>query len=142
MIKNLKSRGDFSKCLELADVYLDALGDTEWVSVVESILVGVPPVIRYSETSRGRQIAALLKELELPELIVHIEKEYINLNFSVKNHKNWYSYSRNVIQEKGMPATGVRCSHCSRNQNNDNTWPLQCTTTQKLTLLIGGIHNV
>ncbi|NER02532.1 MAG: hypothetical protein F6K17_07785 [Okeania sp. SIO3C4] len=57
LIKNLKSRADFSQ----ADVYLDALGDTELVSVVQSILVGVPPVIRYSETSKGRQIAALLK---------------------------------------------------------------------------------
>ncbi|WP_287523680.1 hypothetical protein [Okeania sp. SIO2C2] len=79
-IKNLKSRADFSQCLELTDVYLDALINTELVSVVQSILVGVTPVIRYSETSRGRQIPALVKELELPELIVHTEKEYMNLS--------------------------------------------------------------
>lgn len=83
VIKNLKSRADFSKCLELADVYLDALGDTESVSVVKSILVGVPPVIRDSQTLRGKQIAALLKELELPELIAHTEKEYINLSVAL-----------------------------------------------------------
>lgn len=83
VIKNLKSRADFSQCLELVDVYLDALGDTELVSVIQSILVVVTPVIRYSETSRGRQIAALLKELKLPELIAHAEKEYINLSVTL-----------------------------------------------------------
>lgn len=102
VIKNLKSRADFSECLKLADVYLDAFGSTELASVVESLLVGVPTVFRDSQTLRGRQTAALLKELELPELITYTEKEYINLSIALATNPDLrWDYSNKIRQKIG-----------------------------------------
>ena len=46
VIKNLKSRANFSECLKLANIYLDPFSSTELDSVVESLLVGVPTVCK------------------------------------------------------------------------------------------------
>ncbi|MEM1171066.1 MAG: glycosyltransferase [Cyanobacteria bacterium P01_H01_bin.35] len=100
VIKNLKSRSDFSECLKLANIYLDAFGSTELVSVVESLLVGVPTVFKNSETFRGKQTSALLKELELPELITHTEKEYINLTVALATDQKLCCDYREKIQQK------------------------------------------
>ena len=51
-------------------------------------------------TFRGRQTTALLKELELPELITHTEKEYINLSIALATNPKLCWHYRNKIQQK------------------------------------------
>ncbi|MCL2935983.1 MAG: glycosyltransferase, partial [Trichodesmium sp. MAG_R02] len=100
VIKNLKSRADFSECLKLANLYLDAFRSTELVPVVESLLAGLPTICKNSKTLRGRQTEALLTELELQELITHTEKEYIHLSISLATDTKLYSYYGEKIKQK------------------------------------------
>ena len=57
-------------------------------------------VIRNREILRARQITALLTELELPELIAHTKKEYIELSIPLATDKKLYWDYRDQIQQK------------------------------------------
>ncbi|NER07893.1 MAG: hypothetical protein F6K17_37755 [Okeania sp. SIO3C4] len=35
----------------------------------------------------------------------------------------WYGNKECLVREQGMSGTGARCSHCSRNKNNDYAQP-------------------
>ncbi|MDJ0553406.1 MAG: glycosyltransferase [Microcoleaceae cyanobacterium MO_207.B10] len=100
VIKNLKSREDFQKCLNLADVYLDAFLPSDITPIAECFLLGIPTVVRESQTLKSRQIAALITELELPELITHTEKEYMDISVALATDQNLRWYYRNQIQQK------------------------------------------
>jgi predicted O-linked N-acetylglucosamine transferase (SPINDLY family) len=48
----------------------------------------------------SKQIAALIAELELPELIAHTEKEYIDLSVALATNRELRCNYRNQIQQK------------------------------------------
>ncbi|HLO48602.1 MAG TPA: glycosyltransferase [Kamptonema sp.] len=99
-IKALPTRADFRECLKLADVYLDSFPWAGAASMVEPLLVGVPTVVREGESARSRQSGAMLREIQLPELVVDTEKSYIELSVALGTNPELRDRYRQQIQLK------------------------------------------
>lgn len=82
---SLPSRADVKALERLADVYLDTAPFSGSISVIDPLELGLPPVVQEGPTHRGRMAAALLRELEIPELIVPDEAAYIALAVRLAN---------------------------------------------------------
>jgi predicted O-linked N-acetylglucosamine transferase (SPINDLY family)/glycosyltransferase involved in cell wall biosynthesis len=76
---SLPSRADVKSLESVADVYLDTFPFSGSISVIDPLELGIPTVVWAAETHRSRMAAALLRELEIPELIAENEAEYIAL---------------------------------------------------------------
>jgi protein O-GlcNAc transferase len=74
------SRADVCELLKVADVYLDTFPFGGVNSLVDPLEIGVPPVAWEGRTFRSRMGAALLRSLELPELIATDEAQYLAIN--------------------------------------------------------------
>lgn len=93
VIKGLKSSADARECLKLADVYLDSFPWSGAASLVEPLLESVPTVVKEGATPRGRQGAAMLRELGVPELVADSENNYIKLSIELGRNRElrqWY----------------------------------------------------
>jgi predicted O-linked N-acetylglucosamine transferase (SPINDLY family)/glycosyltransferase involved in cell wall biosynthesis len=99
MIRALPTRADCIKCLELADIYLDSYPDSGASSLAEPLLVGLPVVAREGETSRSRPGAALLRELQLPELVADSENSYIELSTALGTNPELRQHYRTRLQQ-------------------------------------------
>jgi predicted O-linked N-acetylglucosamine transferase (SPINDLY family) len=100
LIKCLPHTVDFRECLRLADIYLDSFPWTGAASMVEPLLVGLPTVVREGQTGRSRQSGAILRELQLPELIADTEKAYTNIAVALGTNPELRDRYRQQIQEK------------------------------------------
>jgi predicted O-linked N-acetylglucosamine transferase (SPINDLY family) len=100
VIKCLPNRVDFRECLQLADVYLDSFPWAGAASIVEPLLVGLPTVVREGQTLRSRQSAAILKELQLPELVADTEKAYMEIGVALGTNPALRDRYRQQIQQK------------------------------------------
>ena len=100
VIKVLPTRADFRECLKLADVYLDSFPYAGAASMVEPLLVGLPTVVREGETARSRQSGAILRELQLPELIANTENSYIDIAVALGTNPVLRDRARQHIQQK------------------------------------------
>jgi len=100
LIKCLPHTVDFRECLRLADIYLDSFPWTGAASMVEPLLVGLPTVVRAGQTGRSRQSGAILRELQLPELIADTEKAYTNIAVALGTNPELRDRYRQQIQEK------------------------------------------
>jgi protein O-GlcNAc transferase len=78
-MRNIPSRADVKKCLQLADIYLDSFPYAGANSTIEPLEVGLPTVVMDGNCLRNKQGAALLRQLGIEELIVNNEAEYIDL---------------------------------------------------------------
>jgi predicted O-linked N-acetylglucosamine transferase (SPINDLY family)/glycosyltransferase involved in cell wall biosynthesis len=99
MIRALPTRADCIKCLELADIYLDSYPDSGASSLAEPLQVGLPVVVREGQTSRSRVGAALLRELQFPELIANSENSYIKLSTALGNNPELRQHYRKRLQQ-------------------------------------------
>ena len=79
VIKALPTRADCIKCLELADIYLDSYPDSGGGCAAEPLLAGLPVVARALPGGRSHVAAAMLRELELPEMVAESENSYVEL---------------------------------------------------------------
>jgi len=94
VIKRLKSNADIRECLKLADVYLDSFPWSMAGALVEPLLAGVPIVVKEGQTARGRQGAAMLRELGVPGLVADSEQNYIKLSIELGTNpelRQWYA---------------------------------------------------
>jgi predicted O-linked N-acetylglucosamine transferase (SPINDLY family)/glycosyltransferase involved in cell wall biosynthesis len=99
MIRALPTRADCIKCLELADIYLDSYPYSGASSLAEPLLAGLPVVAREGQTSRSRVGAALLKELQLPELVADSENSYIELSVALGTNPELRQHYRTRLQQ-------------------------------------------
>lgn len=99
MIRALPTRADCIKCLELADIYLDSYPDSGASSLAEPLLAGLPIVAREGQTSRSRLGAALLRELQFPELVANSENSYIELSAALGNNPELRQHYRTRLQQ-------------------------------------------
>lgn len=76
---SLPSRADVKALERIADVYLDTFPFSGSISVIDPLELGLPPVVQEGTTHRSRMASALLREIELPELITQDEAAYIAL---------------------------------------------------------------
>lgn len=100
IVKNLRSRTDLQACIQLADIYLDSFPYTGAASLVAPLIAGVPPVVREGNATQERQAAAILRELELPELVTKSENSYIELSAALGSNPELRQRYRQQIQQK------------------------------------------
>jgi len=77
VIDTVPTRADVHRVISLADVYLDAYPFAGACSMLDSILVGVPAVVRRGAVGRSNHGAALLRMTGLQELSCDTESEYV-----------------------------------------------------------------
>jgi predicted O-linked N-acetylglucosamine transferase (SPINDLY family) len=75
----LPGREEILGILKLCDVYLDAFPYNGATSLIDPLLLGIPPVVVEGEHLRFRQGSAVLKEMGLSELVTEKEAAYIEL---------------------------------------------------------------
>jgi predicted O-linked N-acetylglucosamine transferase (SPINDLY family) len=79
LVDSLPTRADVKALEQVADVYLDTAPFSGSISVIDPLEIGLPPVIQQGTTHRSRMAAALVRELNIPELITDSEAGYREL---------------------------------------------------------------
>ncbi|MDC0831663.1 hypothetical protein POG22_01390 [Geitlerinema sp. CS-897] len=104
LIKTLPNRADIRQALQQADVYLDSFPYSGAASVLDPLRVGLPIVAMEGSELRFRQSAALLRELQIPDLIADSEDGYVQLATKLATDANFRLAKRQQIQQ-GMQQT-------------------------------------
>jgi predicted O-linked N-acetylglucosamine transferase (SPINDLY family) len=73
----LPSRADVKMLESLGDVYLDTFPFSGSISVVDALQVGLPTVVWEAQSHRSRMASALLRDLDIPELVAEDEQAYV-----------------------------------------------------------------
>lgn len=73
------NRDDIKEYLKITDVYLDSYPFSGSTSLIEPLEVGLPIVSKKGTTFRSSMGAALLQELDVPDLVADSEESYIKL---------------------------------------------------------------
>ena len=79
IIKALPGNEDIRAYLKLSDVYLDSFPYGGATSLLDPLSVNLPTLVMEGNALRFRQPSAMLKELQLPELVTTDEASYIQL---------------------------------------------------------------
>ncbi len=105
-VKQLPSRADVKEFLQLADVYLDSYPYAGATSLIDPLQVGLPTVVVEGNALRFRQGAAMLRELQMPDLIAHDEASYIQLAVSLATNPQLRQQKRQeiLLKMQGNPA--------------------------------------
>jgi predicted O-linked N-acetylglucosamine transferase (SPINDLY family) len=93
-------RADVLQRLRLADIYLDSFPYGGATSLLDPLEVGLPIVAMDGETSRAVQGAALLRDMEMDELIVKDVDGYVALAMSLADDGGFRSRVRGRITNK------------------------------------------
>ncbi|WP_422759563.1 glycosyltransferase [Microcoleus anatoxicus] len=99
-VKQLPSRADVKEFLQLADVYLDSYPYAGATSLIDPLQVGLPTVVVEGNALRFRQGAAMLRELQMPDLITNSEASYIKLAVTLATNPELRQRYRQEIQQK------------------------------------------
>jgi predicted O-linked N-acetylglucosamine transferase (SPINDLY family) len=100
VVQNLPGRADILECLKLADIYLDSFPYTGAASLIDPLIIGVPTVVREGESARAKRGSAILRELQLPELITESENSYIDLSVALGTHPDLRQHYRQKIEQQ------------------------------------------
>ncbi|MFM9267852.1 glycosyltransferase [Tychonema sp. BBK16] len=100
MIRALPTRADYQECLKLADIYLDSYPDNSAASLVAPLLAGLPMVVRVGQNVRSQQSAAVLKELQFPELVANSENSYVEMSTALGINPELRRQYRDQVQRK------------------------------------------
>lgn len=100
VVKALPTMADIKACLKLADIYLDSFPYSGATSLVDPLSIGLPTVVTEGDSLRFRQAAAMLKELQIPELIATNENNYIQLAMNLANNPQKRQQYRDRIWQK------------------------------------------
>ncbi|MEG4005489.1 glycosyltransferase [Microcoleus sp. Pol11C1] len=99
-LKQLPSRADVKEFLQLADVYLDSYPYAGATSLIDPLQVGLPAVVVEGNALRFRQGSAMLRELQMPDLIAYDEASYIQLAVTLGTNPQLRQQKRQEIQQK------------------------------------------
>lgn len=99
MVDSLPSRQDVKALERVGDVYLDTFPFSGSIAVVDPLELGLPTVVRDTNTPRGRMAGSLLRELALPELIATDEQSYIDLAVRLGTDRAFRHSTRQRILE-------------------------------------------
>lgn len=100
VIDTLPSIADVKECLKLADIYLDSFPYSGATSLLDALEIGLPTVVMDGNALRFRQAAALLRELEVTDLITTSEEDYIKLAVELATNPEMRRQKRQQIQQK------------------------------------------
>ena len=77
VIETVPTRADVHRIIGVADVYLDAYPFAGACSMLDSILVGIPAVVRRGRVGRSNHGASLLRMVGLEELSCDTDEQYV-----------------------------------------------------------------
>ncbi len=98
MIRALPTSADYQECLKLADIYLDSYPDSDAASLVAPLLAGLPMVVRDGQKMRSQKSAAVLKELQFPELVANSENSYVEMGTALGTKPELRLHYRDQVQ--------------------------------------------
>jgi len=107
----IKGRSNVRECLKLADVYLDSYPYSGATSALEALDVGLPVVARVSNTLRSRAGAALLRDLQIPDLIADSEEAYVQLAMALGTDPDLRQQRIDQIKQKMQQSPGFLNGH-------------------------------
>jgi protein O-GlcNAc transferase len=82
------------------DVVLDSLRFSGCLTSLDALSMDLPIVTLPGRTMRGRQTAAMLELLEIPELIARDEDDYVRIALALANEPAWRLAIRKRIRER------------------------------------------
>lgn len=91
------NRHDFSAVMKNSDLMLDSIGFSGFNTAMQSIECLLPIVTKNSFFMRGRNASAILKKMDLPELIVESDQDFINLVVELIVNKELYENIKDKI---------------------------------------------
>jgi predicted O-linked N-acetylglucosamine transferase (SPINDLY family)/glycosyltransferase involved in cell wall biosynthesis/predicted O-methyltransferase YrrM len=100
LIKTLPSPADIRQCLTQADIYLDSYPYSGAASILDPLRMNLPAVAMAGEELRHCQSAAILQELQLRELVVRSEAEYIQLAVALATNPQLRQEGRSIIAQR------------------------------------------
>ncbi len=93
------SRTDVKQLLALGDIYLDTFPFAGVNSLIDPLELGIPTVAWDGNTFRSRMAGALLRQLDLPELIATDEASYLELVWKLATDADYRATVSTRIQE-------------------------------------------
>lgn len=100
LLDTLPNREAVKAVLNLADVYLDSYPYAGANSTVDPLEVGLPTVVRDGNNLRSRQGAAMLRDIQVFDLITNSEEAYIKLSVALGNNEDFRQQKCQEIKEK------------------------------------------
>jgi FkbM family methyltransferase len=107
VIDTVPTRADVHRVIGLADVYLDAYPFAGACSMLDSILVGVPAVVRGGGVGRSNHGVALLRMVGLEELSCGSESQYIDRSIALARNPADRQRIRGHLQQLAQAAVPV-----------------------------------
>ncbi len=86
--------------LRHATVLLDTIGFSGYNTAVQAIECGLPLVTREGQFLRGRLASAVLRRMELEELIVQTKTDYVSLVVKLVTDRDYRAHIRHEIQQR------------------------------------------
>lgn len=100
IFKALPNRADVKAVLKLGDIYLDSYPYAGTTSLVDPLEVGLPAVVWEGNTLRSKMGAAVMRSLDINDLIVNNESAYIQVAVTLATNPGWRQQKRQEIQHK------------------------------------------
>ena len=94
------NRADVLERLKLGDVYLDSYPFAGATSLLDPLTIGLPTVALGGSTFRSRVGLALLKELQIDELIADNEASYIDLAIALGTNQELRQQKSAIIKQR------------------------------------------
>ncbi|MCC3406143.1 MAG: methyltransferase domain-containing protein [Microcoleus sp. PH2017_10_PVI_O_A] len=94
------NRADVLERLKLGDVYLDSYPFAGATSLLDPLTIGLPTVAMGGSTFRSRVGLALLKELQVDELIAENEESYIELAIALGTNRELRQQKSYLIEQR------------------------------------------
>ncbi|WP_377475544.1 MAG: FkbM family methyltransferase [Microcoleus anatoxicus] len=96
----IPNRDDIKEYLKLAEIYLDSYPFSGTTSVIDPLEVGLPVVAIQGTCFRSSMGAALIQELEMPDLVVSSEDSYIQMAIALGTNRELRQEKSEYIQQK------------------------------------------
>ena len=91
---------EYHYVLRHADVLLDTIGFSGYNTAVQAMECGLPLVTREGRFLRGRLASGVLRRMELTELIVKSNADYVNLVVRLVTDRDYKAHIRHEIQQR------------------------------------------
>jgi predicted O-linked N-acetylglucosamine transferase (SPINDLY family) len=107
-----QSRQGYSALMQSADLLLDTIGFSGFNTAMQAIACGLPVITREGRFQRTKHASAILRTIEVEELITETETEYIDLveklildqellysiKSKIKQNENYLYRNKNAIR--------------------------------------------
>jgi FkbM family methyltransferase len=89
VVNPVPSRADVQQVVALADVYLDSFPFAGACSLIDSLMVGVPPVVCGGRTNRASHATSLLRQVGLSDIATDTPESYVEAAVRLGRDRAW-----------------------------------------------------